>query len=117
MKTLKKTSEYSEQFYQRNLLKKTFNDSLDSMEEECGVFGIYSPKNIDTFSLAQFGMCALQHRGQEAAGVSVLKDGNIKTYKSAGLVLDVFKNIEEIEEFQGNAAIGHTRYTTAGGGS
>src|SRR5690606_24823791 len=46
-----------------------------------------------------------------------LKDGVIKTYKSTGLVLDVFKQIEEIEEFQGNAAIGHTRDTTAGGGS
>jgi len=104
-------------FYQRNILKTAFKDTLDSMEEECGIFGIYSPDNIDTFSLAQFGMFALQHRGQEAAGVSVLKDGNIKTYKSTGLVLDVFKQIEEIEEFQGNAAIGHTRYTTAGGGS
>lgn len=115
MKTNKKISINS--FYQRNWLKTSFNDSLDSLEEECGIFGIYSPNNIDTFSLAQFGMFALQHRGQEAAGVSVLKDGSIKTYKSTGLVLDVFKNIEEIEDFQGNAAIGHTRYTTAGGGS
>lgn len=112
-----KTSEYKEKFYQRNILKTSIQDTLDSMEEECGVFGIYSPHNIDTFSLAQFGMFALQHRGQEACGISVLKDGVIKTYKSTGLVLDVFKQIEEIEEFQGNAAIGHTRYTTAGGGS
>ncbi|NLN32408.1 MAG: amidophosphoribosyltransferase [Flavobacteriaceae bacterium] len=117
MKTCTKTVKIPTQFYQRNHLKKMFNDSLDSMEEECGVFGIYSPHNIDTFSLAQFGMFALQHRGQEAAGVSVLKDSVIKTYKSTGLVLDVFKQIEEIEDFQGNAAIGHTRYTTAGGGS
>ncbi|MBA5628226.1 amidophosphoribosyltransferase [Moheibacter lacus] len=117
MKICTKTSNFQNRIYQRNWLKTTFNDSMDSMEEECGVFGIYSPNNIDTFSLAQFGMFALQHRGQEAAGVSVLKEGNIKTYKSTGLVLDVFKQIEEIEEFQGNAAIGHTRYTTAGGGS
>lgn len=117
MNTCKKTSEYRSRVYQRNVLKTALKDSLDSMEEECGIFGIYSPHNIDTFSLAQFGMFALQHRGQEAAGVSVLKDSVIKTYKSTGLVLDVFKQIEEIEEFQGNAAIGHTRYTTAGGGS
>ncbi|MFV0304238.1 MAG: amidophosphoribosyltransferase [Moheibacter sp.] len=110
-------STFQNQVYQRNLLKTSMHDSLDSMEEECGIFGIYSPHNIDTFSLAQFGMFALQHRGQEAAGLSVLKEGTIKTYKSTGLVLDVFKNIEDIEDFQGNAAIGHTRYTTAGGGS
>lgn len=109
--------ELKDKFYQRNLLKSTFQDSLDSMEEECGVFGIYSPNDIDTFSLTQFGMFALQHRGQEAAGVSVLKDSVIKTFKSSGLVLDVFKQIENIEDFQGNAAIGHTRYTTAGGES
>src|SRR5690606_10685316 len=97
--------------------KTAFKDTLDSMEEECGIFGIYSAQNIDTFSLAQFGMFALQHRGQEAAGVSVLKNGTIKTYKSTCLVLDVFKQIEEIEEFQGNAATGHPLYTTARGGS
>ncbi len=87
------------------------------MKEECGIFGLFSPKNIDTFSLAQFGMFALQHRGQEAAGLTVLKDGNLNTFKKSGLVLDMFKSIEEPEEFQGNAAIGHTRYSTAGGAS
>lgn len=117
MKTCIRNNKFQDKFYQRNILKSTFQDSLDSMEEECGVFGIYSPNDIDTFSLTQFGLFALQHRGQEAAGVSVLKDSVIKTFKSSGLVLDVFKQIEEIEEFQGNAAIGHTRYTTAGGGS
>lgn len=102
-------------FYQRNQLKKLFNEeSMDRLEEECGVFGVFSTRNIDTFSLSQFGMFALQHRGQEACGISVLKEGSIKTYKSEGLVLDVFKDIENIEEFQGNAAIGHTRYSTAG---
>ena len=87
----------------------------DKMREECGIFGVFSPKkNIDTFSLMEFGMFALQHRGQEACGLSVLKDGEINTIKKDGLVLDVFKSISNYEEFMGNGAIGHTRYTTAG---
>jgi len=113
MKSTQSKSEYTKHFYQRNRLKKLLEE--DRLEEECGVFGVYSPENIGTFSLAQFGMFALQHRGQEAAGVSVLKDGVIRTFKSEGLVLDVFKQIEPVEDFQGNAVIGHTRYTTAGG--
>lgn len=117
MKSCHPKQSFSQDYYRRNLLKTDIVDTIDSMEEECGVFGIYSPENIDTFSLTQFGMFALQHRGQEACGVSVLKNSVIKTFKASGLVLDVFKQIEEIEEFQGNAAIGHTRYTTAGGGS
>lgn len=113
MKSSQNNSEYSKHFYQRNWLKKLMEE--DRLEEECGIFGVYSPENIGTFSLAQFGMFALQHRGQEAAGISVLKDGVIRTFKSEGLVLDVFKQIEPVEDFQGNAVIGHTRYTTAGG--
>lgn len=100
-------------FYQRNILKNA-RGSGDTLEDECGVFGIFSPRDIATFSLAQFGMFALQHRGQEAAGLSVLKNGTIHTYKSSGLVLDMFKQIEDVEDFQGNAAIGHTRYSAAG---
>ncbi len=87
------------------------------MREECGVFGVYSNKNIDTFSIQQFGMFALQHRGQEACGLTVLKNGDLKTFKQEGLVLDAFKNIENPQDYMGNAAIGHTRYTTAGDGS
>lgn len=109
---------YTSDFYQRNLLKKYASDTVDSMNEECGIFGVYSPNQINTYSITQFGLFALQHRGQEACGVSFLKDGNIKTIKKTGLVLDVFKTMEaDIEDYQGNAAIGHTRYTTAGGGS
>lgn len=113
MKSTQNKSDYTKHFYQRNWLKKLMEE--DRLEEECGVFGVYSPENIGTFSLAQFGMFALQHRGQEAAGISVLKDGVIRTFKSEGLVLDVFKQVEPVEDFQGNAVIGHTRYTTAGG--
>lgn len=107
---------YLEQFkdrvYGRNLLKT--DDVFDAPTEECGIFGIYSDTDLDTFSLSQFGLFALQHRGQEACGISVMKDGKISNIKDEGLVLDVYKNIREPESFMGNSAIGHTRYTTAG---
>ncbi len=90
---------------------------FDRFNEECGIFGIYSPNKIDTFSLIQFGLFALQHRGQEACGFSVLKDGFILSHKSEGLVLDFFRQISNIECYHGNAAIGHTRYSTEGGQS
>ena len=94
----------------------TPNDQIwDKMRDKCGVFGVFSiHKNIDTFSLMEFGLFALQHRGQEACGLSVLKDGKINTIKKEGLVLDVFKSISTYEKFMGNGSIGHTRYTTAG---
>ncbi|AWU45511.1 amidophosphoribosyltransferase [Blattabacterium punctulatus] len=89
----------------------------DKFHEECGVFGIYSIHKIDTFSLIQFGLFALQHRGQEACGFSVLRDGFILSHKSEGLVLDSFRKISNSECYHGNAVIGHTRYSTEGGQS
>ena len=90
------------------------NYPFDKMEEECGVFGLHSEENVDTFSLSQFGLFALQHRGQEACGIAVGNNGKIFSVKDEGLVLDVFKTIEKPEQFMGNSVIGHTRYTTAG---
>ena len=90
------------------------NYPFDKMEEECGIFGLYSDNEVDTFSLSQFGLFALQHRGQEACGVSVASKNKIITVKDEGLVLDVFKTIPNPESLLGNAVIGHTRYTTAG---
>lgn len=106
--------QFKERPYGRNLLKQEGENILDQPEEECGILGIYSPKDIDTFSMAQFGLFALQHRGQEACGISVLNQGKIYNLKDEGLVLDVFKSIREPETFMGNAVIGHTRYSTAG---
>lgn len=103
-----------EEFYQRNRFRLSEGILDDSPEEECGIFGVFSTQNLDTFSLEQFGLFALQHRGQEACGFSVLKDGQINTMKKEGLVLDAFKAVENPELYQGNAVIGHTRYTTAG---
>lgn len=117
MKDLQKAKQYylqkfSAQSYDRNVLK--VQNVFDSLNEECGIFGLYSETDLDTFSLSQFGLFALQHRGQEACGISVMKQGKIFNIKDEGLVLDVYKNIREPETFMGNAAIGHTRYTTAG---
>ncbi len=109
---------YLEQFkhrsYGRNLFRSQSEERLDAPSEECGIFALYSEENTDTFSLAQFGLFALQHRGQEACGISVMNDGKIVNIKDEGLVLDVFKEIRNPETFMGNGVIGHTRYTTAG---
>ena len=104
--------QFKDRMYGRNLMKS--EDMHDSPSEECGIFGIYSDMDLDTFSLSQFGLFALQHRGQEACGISVMNKGRIFNIKDEGLVLDVYKNIREPETFMGNSAIGHTRYTTAG---
>lgn len=109
---------YLEQFktrsYGRNLLRSQSEERLDAPSEECGIFALYSEENTDTFSLSQFGLFALQHRGQEACGISVMNDGKIVNIKDEGLVLDVYKEIRNPETFMGNGVIGHTRYTTAG---
>lgn len=100
--------------YGRNLLRTKQEEAMDAPQEECGIFGLYSDTDTDTFSLSQFGLFALQHRGQEACGISVSQNGNIVNLKDEGLVLDVYKEIEEPDNFMGNSVIGHTRYTTAG---
>ncbi|MFC6267511.1 amidophosphoribosyltransferase [Frigoriflavimonas asaccharolytica] len=106
--------QFKERSYGRNLFRTKEEEQLDSPTEECGIFGLYSRDDVDTFSLSQFGLFALQHRGQEACGISVMKEGNIFNLKDEGLVLDIFKTIREPEAFMGNSVIGHTRYTTAG---
>ncbi len=91
-----------------------FNES-EKMEEECGVFGIYSKENKkDIAGLIYYGLCALQHRGQESAGMSISNNSSIKTFKGMGLVSDVFTE-SELHGNVGNVGIGHVRYSTAGG--
>ncbi|WKS94387.1 amidophosphoribosyltransferase [Riemerella columbina] len=119
MKSLAQHREdYLKQFknraYGRNLFRTKEEEAMDAPQEECGIFGLYSGDNLDTFSLSQFGLFALQHRGQEACGISVSHNGKILNLKDEGLVLDVYKEIHEPEAFMGNSVIGHTRYTTAG---
>lgn len=80
--------------------------------EECGVFGIYADGE-DVSRLAFFGLFALQHRGQESAGIAVTDGHRISVYKDMGLVNRIF-NEEVLAGLTGHAAIGHTRYSTTG---
>ena len=85
----------------------------DKMEEECGVFGIYSKEKSEVAQITYYGLYALQHRGQESAGISVSNFGDIVTYKGMGLTADVFTQ-EVLNNLVGNSAIGHVRYSTTG---
>lgn len=82
------------------------------IHEECGVFGVYHVS--DAASLSYFGLHALQHRGQEAAGIATSDGTSIKCIKGKGLITEVF-NTETISKMTGNHAIGHVRYSTDGG--
>ena len=84
----------------------------DSLHEECGVIGVYRDEK-NAARHAYYGLFALQHRGQECAGIAVNQDGDIEVKKGMGLVADVF-NEQALNELQGNIAIGHVRYSTAG---
>jgi amidophosphoribosyltransferase len=83
--------------------------------DECGVFGVFAPGH-DVARLAYFGLYALQHRGQESAGIATCEGGHITTMRDAGLVSQVFDE-EKLRALEGDMAIGHVRYSTTGGGS
>ena len=84
----------------------------DSLHEECGVIGIYRQEK-NAARMAYYGLFALQHRGQECAGIAVNNSGDIEVKKGMGLVADIFDE-KSLNELQGNIAIGHVRYSTAG---
>lgn len=88
------------------------NEFLDKMEEACGVFGIYAP-NLDVARQTYYGLYALQHRGQESAGIAVSDGVSINLHKDMGLVSDVFTE-DIINKLKGHCAIGHVRYSTTG---
>ncbi len=85
---------------------------MDSPREECGVFGIYAPER-DVARLTFFGLFALQHRGQESAGIAVSDQSHIMVYREMGLVSQVF-NEQTLRSLPGQLAIGHVRYSTTG---
>ncbi len=87
----------------------------DSPHEECGIIGIFAP-NEDVSRMAFFGLFALQHRGQEAAGIAVSDGSTVRMYKDVGLVSQVFTP-QNLTPLRGNFAIGHTRYSTTGSSS
>src|SRR5665647_2097032 len=85
---------------------------FDKIHEECGVFGIYADgKNVA--EIIFYGLQALQHRGQESAGIAVSDGENILVYKDLGLVSSIF-NEQNLAPLQGYIGIGHSRYSTKG---
>ena len=92
-----------------------FDDDDDLPQEECGIFGVFSHTTnaaLTTF----FALHALQHRGQEMAGIATFDGSTVHTHKGMGLVGQIF-NEEHVASLQGKLGVGHTRYSTAGGKS
>src|SRR4051794_35112918 len=88
-------------------------DDRDGPRDECGVFGVYGPEH-DVARLAYFALYALQHRGQESAGIAAAEAGGyIITQRALGLVSQVFKE-HDLRALSGDLAIGHVRYSTTG---
>ena len=89
----------------------TYIDRSDKFKDECGVFGIYGHDNAA--SLTYLGLYALQHRGQESAGIATANDGKLTLRRAMGYVGDAF-NDRMLSELPGRSAIGHVRYSTFG---
>ena len=89
----------------------------DKPQEECGVFGILDKDGNSVANSIYYGLCALQHRGQESAGIAVCNTGgplgNLMCHKDMGLVNEIFTT-ELLSELTGNIGIGHVRYSTTG---
>ena len=84
------------------------------LHEECGVFGVFSRETADVASLAYYALYALQHRGQESAGIVVNDDGLFRVHRDVGLVSEVFPPAQLAALGTGNIAVGHVRYGTTG---
>lgn len=89
-----------------------FDFDSDKFKEECGVFGIYN--SADAAINTALGLHALQHRGQEAAGIVAMNDEGLSAHFADGLVGDNFSSSEVVKKLHGSSAIGHVRYSTAG---
>ncbi|MDE5641476.1 MAG: class II glutamine amidotransferase, partial [Bifidobacterium castoris] len=87
---------------------------LEEIHEECGIFGVWG--HPDAARLTYFGLHALQHRGQEGAGIVSNDHGHHIGHRGLGLLTQVFQDEKDIQRLQGDAAIGHVRYATAGSG-
>jgi len=88
------------------------SDYEDKPHEECGVFGVYAPGE-DVARLTFFGLYALQHRGQESAGIATSTGENVSVLTNLGLVSNAF-NERDLKALPGHIAVGHTRYSTSG---
>ena len=92
-----------------------FLDDRDGPRDECGVFGIVAPGR-EVSRLAYFALYALQHRGQESAGIATSQGGHIMAMRDQGLVNQVFDE-SKLRALQGDMALGHVRYSTTGANS
>jgi amidophosphoribosyltransferase len=90
-------------------------DLRDGPRDECGVFGIHAP-GADVARLCYFALYALQHRGQESAGIAAAQRGHIMAMRDKGLVSQVFDE-QKLRALQGDMAVGHVRYSTTGANS
>ncbi|MCA0970610.1 amidophosphoribosyltransferase [Halobacillus litoralis] len=86
---------------------------IKSLNEECGIFGVWG--HPESAQLTYYGLHALQHRGQEGAGIVTTDGKQLKLHKGHGLINDVFSQ-DQLKDLQGRASIGHVRYATAGDG-
>ena len=84
----------------------------DSMHEECGVTGVFAP-GADVARLAYFGLYALQHRGQESAGIAVSDGEHLSSHRDMGLIGGIFDE-DILGTMKGDISVGHTRYSTSG---
>src|ERR1043165_37854 len=84
----------------------------DTLREECGVFGIFG--HPEAAAITALGLHALQHRGQEAAGIVSYDGSRFHSERRLGLVGDAFSKREVIDRLPGNVAVGHVRYSTTG---
>ncbi len=91
----------------------SFDEPPDAPEEACGVFGVFAPQAENVAKLTYFGLYALQHRGQESAGITSFDHNGTHTHKDMGLVSQVF-NEQNLNTLPGQIAIGHNRYSTTG---
>src|SRR3989344_267285 len=88
---------------------------MSELREKCGIVGVYG-KGLPVSRLCFFGLFALQHRGQEASGITTNDGEKLKTHKGVGLVSQVYRE-EDIEDLSGYIGIGHNRYSTSLGGA
>lgn len=96
------------QFYNEGVTEDSF---FDKPKEECGVFGVY--RHSDASTLCYYGLHALQHRGQESAGICTSDGAEFQYFRMMGLVKEVFDN-DRLRRLNGDTAIAHVRYSTAG---
>ncbi|QIB32534.1 amidophosphoribosyltransferase [Ancylobacter pratisalsi] len=89
-----------------------YDDYGDTLREECGVFGIYG--HPDAATITALGLHALQHRGQEAAGITTYDGQRFHSERRLGLVSDAFSDAETMKRLPGQIAVGHVRYSTTG---